>query len=184
MGQRMIIERDVSIPTSDGLVLKADVFRPSDAKPGPVIVMTLGPYGKGVPYSVGYAPQWKWLTSTYPNLLPGSSKEYMVWETVDPEIWVNWGYICIRVDSRGSGRSPGHLEIFSRRETQDYCDAIERVADQPWSTGKVGLNGISYYAISTYRPSWRISPQIGADYHPLHKPNGTWQPYSLRISRQ
>ncbi|KAK5691795.1 hypothetical protein LTR17_025547 [Elasticomyces elasticus] len=59
----MIVDRDVSIPMDDGLCLKADVFRPGDEKPAPVI-MTLGPYGKGVPYHVGFAPQWKWLLST------------------------------------------------------------------------------------------------------------------------
>ena len=43
----MIIERDASIPLEDGLVLRADVFRPDSGGPHPV-VMTLGPYGKGV----------------------------------------------------------------------------------------------------------------------------------------
>ena len=59
----MIIERDVPIPMDDGLVLRADVFRPKDGKPAPVI-MTLGPYGKGAPYRVQFAPQWKWLITT------------------------------------------------------------------------------------------------------------------------
>lgn len=83
----MIIERDVSIPMDDGLELKCDVFRPQDNKPAPVI-MTLGPYGKGAPYRDQFAPQWKWLITTYPDILPGSTREFMVWETVDPEIWV------------------------------------------------------------------------------------------------
>ena len=43
----MIIERDVPIPMEDGLVLRADVFRPPSGGPHPV-VMTLGPYAKGV----------------------------------------------------------------------------------------------------------------------------------------
>ena len=56
----MLIERDVGIPVDDGAVLRADVFRPPDADPVPV-VMTLGPYGKGVPYQEGYKDQWEWL---------------------------------------------------------------------------------------------------------------------------
>jgi uncharacterized protein len=56
----MIIERDVGIRMDDGLVIRADVYRPDDAGPHPV-VMTLGPYGKGVPYRVGFKPQWEWL---------------------------------------------------------------------------------------------------------------------------
>ncbi|VUC32198.1 unnamed protein product [Clonostachys rosea] len=145
----MIIDRDVGIPTSDGQLVYADVFRPAHGKPAPVI-MTLGPYGKGVRYKDGFAPQWKWLLDTYPDILPGSSREYMVWETVDPETWVKWDYVCIRVDSRGVGRSPGRLDILSPRETQDYYDVIEWAGVQPWSSGKVGLNGISYYAINQW----------------------------------
>jgi len=117
---KMIIERDVAIP-SDGIILRADVFRPSDGKPAPVI-MTLGPYGKGVEYKTGYAPQWEWITTAHPNMLPGSTRSFMTWETVDPEIWVPWGYVVIRVDSRGAGRSPGFCRLqlnsshFSIRE--------------------------------------------------------------------
>lgn len=87
---KMIIDRDVPITMDDGLVLRADVYRPREDGPHPII-MTLGPYGKGVPWRVGYKPQWEWMISTHPNLLPGSSREYMTWETVDPETWVPWG---------------------------------------------------------------------------------------------
>ncbi|KAJ9612453.1 hypothetical protein H2200_004050 [Cladophialophora chaetospira] len=145
----ILIERDVSIPMDDGISIKCDVFRPKDGQPAPVI-MTLGPYAKGAPYSVQFAPQWKWLVGTHPDMLPGSSRELMNWETADAEMWVPLGYVCIRVDSRGAGRSPGRLDIFSPREIRDYHDAIEWAAAQPWSTGKVGLNGISYYAINQW----------------------------------
>ena len=157
----IIIERDVSIPTEDGIILKADIFRPKDTAVAPVI-MTLGPYGKGVPYRTGFAPQWKWLTTTYPNILPGSTREFMVWETVDPEIWVPWGYVCIRVDSRGAGRSPGRLDIFSPREVKDYYTAIEWAGVQPWSNGKVGLCGISYYAANQWVVASLQPPHLAA----------------------
>ena len=43
----MRIDWDVSIAVRDGLVLKADVFRPN--KPGRYpVIMTYGPYGKGL----------------------------------------------------------------------------------------------------------------------------------------
>lgn len=148
--KNLIIERDVSIPMDDGISLKCDVFRPSNGQPAPVI-MTQGPYAKGAPYSVQFEPQWKWLVEAHPDLFKGESTgEFMNWETVDPEVWVPLGYVCIRVDSRGAGRSPGILDIFSPREIKDYHDAIEWAAAQPWSTGKVGLNGISYYAITQW----------------------------------
>jgi uncharacterized protein len=97
---KMIIERDVPIPLEDALVLRADPFQPKDEQPAPV-VMTLGPCGKGVPYRDGFKPQRQWLINTYPDVLPGSTREFMTWETVDPEIWFPWGYLCIRVDLRG-----------------------------------------------------------------------------------
>jgi putative CocE/NonD family hydrolase len=146
----MIIERDVAIP-SDDITLRADVFRPKDSNSNPApVIMTMGPYGKGVEYKTGYPPQWKWLITTYPDVLPGSTWSFMTWETVDPETWVPWGYIVIRVDSRGAGRSPGYLDIFSPREVKDYYNAIEWAGTQEWSNGKVGLNGISYYAINQW----------------------------------
>ena len=159
--QEMIVERDVPIPMDDGIVLRADVFRPRTTTHVPIL-MTLGPYGKGVPYRDGFAPQWNWLISTFPKILPGSSREFMVWETVDPEIWVARGYACIRVDSRGAGRSPGYLDILSPRETKDYYHAIEWAGTQPWTSGKVGLIGVSYYAINQWAVAALQPPHLAA----------------------
>ena len=38
---------------------------------------------------------------------------------------------------------------------KDYCDAIEWAAEQPWSLGKVGLFGASYYAMTQYLAAQR-----------------------------
>jgi predicted acyl esterase len=157
----VLIERDVGIPMDDGAVLRADVFRPRDPEPVPV-VMTLGPYGKGVPYQEGYKDQWEWLLAAHPDILEGSSRSYLTWETVDPEIWVPWGYAVVRVDSRGAGRSPGYLDLFSPRETRDYCEAIEWAGTQPWCNGRVGLCGISYYAINQWLVAGRQPSHLSA----------------------
>ena len=158
---KMIIERDVEVPMDDGLVLRADIYRPTTETSVPV-VMTLGPYGKGVRYQDGYAPQWQWLVGEYPDILEGSTRSYLAWETVDPEIWTPWGYAVVRVDSRGAGRSPGFLDIFSPRETQDFYHAIEWAGTQPWSNGKVGLCGISYYAINQWHVAALQPPHLAA----------------------
>ena len=73
----------------DGQVLRADVYRPDADDPAPVI-MTHGPYGKGVRYQEHYKPMWEWLIGKHPGLLPGSTRSYLTWETVDPEVWVPW----------------------------------------------------------------------------------------------
>ena len=75
---------------------------------------------------------------------------YMNWETVNPEWWVPKGYAAVRVDGRGSGKSPGQCEPWSLAEAIDFYDAIEWAAAQPWCNGKVGLSGISYYAINQW----------------------------------
>jgi predicted acyl esterase len=157
----MKIERDTPITMDDGIVLRADVFRPETDERVPVI-MTLGPYGKGVRYQEGYKPEWDWLIEHHPELRDGSSLSNMVWETVDPECWVPDGYAVIRVDSRGAGRSEGILDCFSARETQDFHDSIEWAASQPWCNGKVGLCGVSYYGISQWLVAATQPPHLRA----------------------
>ena len=49
----MTIDWDVEIPVDDGVVLRADVFRPTDAEPCPVL-LTYGPYAKGLSFQEGY----------------------------------------------------------------------------------------------------------------------------------
>jgi predicted acyl esterase len=157
----MKVEWDVPIRMLDGTVLRADVFRPVDDGRYPVI-MTHGPYAKGLAFQQGYSGMWKSLTAAHPEVLAGSSGQYQNWETVDPEKWVPDGYACVRVDSRGAGRSPGRLDIFSPRETQDYYECIEWAGTQPWSSGKVGLLGISYYAVNQWQVAALQPPHLAA----------------------
>jgi len=157
----MRIDHDVPIPLDDGVRVRADVFRPPQAGRYPVI-LSYGPYAKGLPYQLGYPDQWKALIGSFPEVAAASTCRYQNWEVVDPERWVPDGYVCVRVDSRGAGRSPGALDIFSPRETRDYSECIEWAARQPWSTGKVGLNGISYYAINQWLVAGLQPPHLAA----------------------
>jgi len=102
----MMIERDVPVPAGDGVVLRADVFRPEGPGRYPVI-LSYGAYAKGLAFQEGYADQWRLMTEAYPDVARGSSNVHQNWEVVDPEKWVPDGYCCVRVDSRGAGRSPG-----------------------------------------------------------------------------
>ena len=145
----------------DGLLLRADVFRPVEAGKFPVI-MTHGPYAKGLAFQEGFKSMWDRMVEAHPDVPAGSTNKYQNWEVVDPEKWVPWGYVCIRVDSRGSGRSPGKMEVWSPREARDYYDCIEWAAAQPWSNGKVGLNGISYYAMNQWQVASLQPPHLAA----------------------
>src|SRR6266568_1774403 len=132
----VVVEKDVDVPMRDGVRLKADVFRPQDAGKFPAI-LNLGPYQKDKPWVV-------------PDTLEEPPNEWMNWETINPKWWVPRGYAAIRVDSRGTGKSPGQYEPWSLAEAVDFYDAIEWAAAQPWCNGNVGLLGISYFAINQW----------------------------------
>ncbi len=157
----MRAEWDVPLRMSDGLVVHADIFRPLDDKSYPAI-LTYGPYAKGLSFQDGYPSAWKLLSTNHPDALSGSSNKYQSWELVDPEKWVPDGYVCVRVDSRGAGRSPGFLDPWCPRETQDLYECIEWCATQGWSNGRVGLNGISYYAINAWHVASLQPPHLTA----------------------
>jgi uncharacterized protein len=134
--EQVLTEKDVDVPMRDGARLKADVFRPQESGRFPAI-LNLGPYQKD--------KLWVPPANLEEKATPG-----MNWETVTPEWWVPRGYGCVRVDARGSGRSPGQCDPWSLAEAIDFYDAIEWAAAQPWCNGKVGLSGISYYAINQW----------------------------------
>lgn len=157
----MQIEWDVAITMDDGLVLRADVFRPPGDGPWPVL-MSYGPYGKGLAFQEGYSTAWEIMLRDHPDTARNSSNHYQNWEVVDPEKWVPYGYVCIRVDSRGAGRSPGELNLHSARETQDLIDCIQWAGTQRWSNGRVGLAGVSFYASNQWRVAARRPPHLAA----------------------
>ena len=146
-GMRMMF--DVPIPMDDGVIMRADVFLPEAEGRYPVI-LSYGPYAKGLSFQEGYPDQWNRMVEQHPDVAAGSTNKYQSWEVVDPEKWCPHGYACVRVDSRGAGASPGYVEPWSPRETKDFAACIEWAGTQPWSSGKVGLNGISYYAMNQW----------------------------------
>ena len=157
----MRIDWDVPIEMDDGLVLRADVFRPvADGQYG--VILSYGPYAKGLAFQDGYRGAWERMAQNHPDVTAGSSNLYQNWEVVDPEKWVPHDYAVVRVDSRGCGCSPGYVDHFSPRETADFYACIEWAGVQPWSNGKVGLNGISYYAINQWHVASLQPPHLAA----------------------
>jgi uncharacterized protein len=152
---------DAPIEMDDGTVLRADIFLPAEDGNYPAII-TYGPYGKGVAFQEGYQSAWDKMVAAYPEITQGSTCTFQNWELVDPEKWVPDGYVCVRVDGRGSGRSPGKIDLLSPREIKDFYDCIEWAATQPWCNGKVGINGISYYAINQWLVAAQQPPHLAA----------------------
>jgi predicted acyl esterase len=157
----MRIDWDVPIEMDDGIVLRANVYRPDDDGQYPV-VMSYGPYGKDLHFEEIYKTCWDLMCQNHPDVPAGSTNIHQSWEVADPEKWVPRGYAIVRVDSRGAGRSQGYLEHFCSRETRDFHDCIEWAGVQPWSNGKVGLSGISYYAINQWQVAALQPPHLAA----------------------
>ena len=157
----MRIMWQVPIEMDDGIVLRADVYRPVADGKYPVI-LTYGVYAKGLAFQEGYPMQWGKMIADHPEILQGSTNKYQNWEVTDPERWVPHGYAVVRVDSRGAGWSPGFMDCNSPREIDDLYLCIEWAGRQPWSSGKVGMLGISYYASNQWRAAGKHPPHLTA----------------------
>jgi predicted acyl esterase len=147
----ILFERDVPILVRDGTTLRANVFRPAREGRFPVLA-SAHPYGKDVlpkktPF--GYLPLARYRFIRQPD--PVTFSAYTSWEAPDPGYWVPRGYVVINVDLRGFGSSGGIGTLFSDQEAADYAEVIEWAGAQPWSTGRVGLFGVSYLAISQWK---------------------------------
>ena len=64
--------------------------------------------------------------------------------------WVPYGYAVINLEEVGVGKNRAEYLQFGAQNARNYADCIEWAADQPWSTGKVGLFGASFYAMTQY----------------------------------
>jgi predicted acyl esterase len=158
----VIVERDVPVPMPDGVVLRVNVFRPAEGGPSPV-VMCAHPYGKDnlpTPFLGGYLPSVQYRVLRQPE--PVRFSEWTGWEAPDPAFWVPRGYAVVNADLRGFHQSEGRGNLLTEAEGLDYHAIIEWAAAQPWSTGKVGLNGVSYLAISQWRTASTRPPHLAA----------------------
>ena len=150
----IVVERDVMIPTSQGPRLAANVFRPSSGGPWPVI-MCCTTYGKDL-HPLNYTLAGRGPANRSIGLDMGTMRvsEATPFEAADPGYWVPHGFVVVHVDALGSGKSEGEPALgLGDAVVGAFCDAVGWAADQDWSTGKVGLNGVSYLAAV----QWRIA---------------------------
>lgn len=157
------VDWDVAVPMRDGIRLRVNVFRPDDDRQHPVLLCA-HPYGKDdIPLHHktrhGYrpSPQYHLMRSA-----PLTHSAWTSWEGPDPARWVAKGYVVVNADLRGWGTSEGEPHIFSRQEGLDIHDLIEWAAVQPWSTGRVGMTGVSYLAISQWMAAATRPPHLTA----------------------
>lgn len=153
---------DVPVKVRDGTTLRVNVFRPESGAPAPVI-MSAHPYGKDkIPARTRSGRGVDLQYRLFPQPHPVDLSEWTSWEAPDPGVWVPRGYAVVNVDLRGGGTAEGVGELFSDQEARDYYDVIEWAGTQSWSSGRVGLNGVSYLAISEYKVAALRPPHLAA----------------------
>jgi predicted acyl esterase len=134
------VEHNVDIPLRDGVNLKANIFLPEGRKSDSRFPVVLS--------ITAYQKDMVWVPAEGHGAKPGP---YQNWETPNPEQWVPEGYVIVRVDTRGTGQSPGIWDPATSEEARDIVDVIEWISDQSWSNGNVGMTGISYMAIHQWQ---------------------------------
>jgi predicted acyl esterase len=132
-GATLALWRDVAVPLRDGTVTRADIYRPVDDQPVPVVLMRT-PYNKerAVPSAI-----------------------------LDPATAVAGGFAVVVQDVRGTGASLGEFEPFVT-EADDGVDTIDWVAGQPWCDGRVVMTGMSYVGIVQWLAAARRPPALAA----------------------
>src|SRR5436309_44777 len=121
-----LVEKNIPVPMRDGVKLATDIYRPAEDGPFPTLIIRL-PYNKELGHFVS-------------NPL------------MDVLCIIQTGYAVVLQDCRGRFASEGSfLPFFQERD--DGVDTIAWAAGQPWSTGKVGLLGMSYLGTTQWLPA-------------------------------
>jgi hypothetical protein len=154
--------RDVPVVMRDGVTLRVNVYRPAGDGPFPVI-LSAHPYGKdALPKRTrrgwSFSPQYRIMNQPEPVSFSSETG----WEAPDPQWWTDRGYAVVNADTRGAGNSEGVGSLFSDQEAADIFEVIEWAGGQPWSTGRVGMLGVSYLAISQYKVAALSPPSLKA----------------------
>lgn len=127
----MIDEKDVMVPTREGPRIAVRIYRPEGSGPFPALYAA-SPY-RYDNNELAPTPMFRWR------------------ETGPIEWYVEkQGYAYVHADVRGTGRSEGEFGFLDRQEQEAHYDVIEWIARQPWSNGKIGGIGQSYYCMSQW----------------------------------
>ena len=157
----MRIERDVAISLTDGVEIYADVYRPESTETVPALI-AYGPYGKHNGGNV-YAQFRDESGRTGGGVRPEWISAYTTFEGPDPRRWCSFGYAVVNVDPRGRWWSGGDFaSMWNEREARDCADVIAWAGAQPWSTGKVGMSGVSWLAVTQWWAASLRPPALAA----------------------
>ena len=148
----VVVERDRSIPMSDGIKIDCDIIRP-DAQGKFPTILGVHPFDKPS-QSAPSMPKGFYL-------LNGSI------EAGDSNFFVRRGYAQVIANVRGTGRSEGQFSNRSPRDVEDTYEIIEWIARQPWCDGNVGMFGVSYFAITQLQVAALNPPHLKTIFAPF-----------------
>jgi predicted acyl esterase len=143
----IVIEKDVEVAVRDGVRIALNVYRPQKEGRYPVLCCCTA-YGKDLhplDYTLsGRGPMNRSIGLDFGDMRVSEATPF---EAADPGYWVPHGYVVLHVDARGTGKSGGASGVGLRDEViEDFSEVINWASTQPWSNGRVGLNGVSYLA--------------------------------------
>lgn len=142
---------NVMITMSDGVRVAAQIFRPSSPGRFPAI-LGVHAYNAGMQH-----------TPSRPQAVQGRNAQA---EAGDPQFFVRRGYAHVIVNARGTGPSEGEYGHYSPREVQDVVEVIAWIAEQGWCDGKVGMFGVSYFAVCAKQVAAQNPPALKAVFAP------------------
>jgi uncharacterized protein len=128
------IERDVEVPLPDGTTLRADLWRPADGRPCPVLLQR-------TPYDKSFA--------------------LVVQGGLDPARAVAAGYAVVVQDVRGRYASDGEWDPFAN-EAADGAATVAWAAAQPFCDGRVAMYGGSYVGATQLMAAAQQPPALRA----------------------
>jgi predicted acyl esterase len=151
----IVFERDVALKMRDGTTIYTDVFRPAVSGKFPALV-AWSPYGKEL------GGQWLDDVHERSGVPLEWVSELQKFEGPDPAFWVEQGYVVLNPDPRGAYNSEGNISYWGRQLAEDGYDFIEWAAAQPWCSGKVGMAGNSWLAVSQWFIAAEQPPHLAA----------------------
>ncbi len=149
----LAIDYDVAVTLRDGVKIYVDIYRPAGVEePLPAIVLWSA-YGK----------HYRWPRPVLTAFTQGADvSDYAPIEAPDPLTWCPAGYAIVVPDPRGINASEGDATAWTPQEGDDIHDTIEWIAEQPWSNGKVGMGGASYFGIVQWFAGATRPPHLAA----------------------
>lgn len=145
------VEERIRIPVADGCELAATVFRPASEGRFPVI---LGVHAYDASLQSAHS---------VPQAMNGANAQA---EAGDPRFYARRGYVHVIVNARGTGESDGSYQHYGSRDVDDIVDVIEWLGDRPWSSGRIGMFGMSYFSVAAKQAAARNPRGLAAVFAP------------------